>query len=185
MDENQFSDAIAVLTGIYGEITQGKIRVYWQFLNDLTTEELVNAIGELVRGYKYKTFPSVADIRYYAGKDLESVSKDAIAKLKRLAQSKSSYPSVCFSDKTLNAVASQYAKWSEMSAWTGEEWGYNYKRLVDLYSEYKRSGIGAERIVGYDEEHGLPFKIRFVQEIGLPIKVIPHKEEKLLERIDK
>lgn len=164
------------------------IDIYRSHLSDLSDSHLSNAIERCFKERKFKDFPTIADIRYYAGVDLETIAKDAIEKLKRAAKKLGDGDSIAFTDKTLNAVAAGYDKWSNICAWGPDDWSYNYKRLVELYGVYKRNGTTEERIKGHYESLGHRFLIKYVGEVGQKVVVseyqVPEKKSALLSYQD-
>lgn len=166
IDDVVFYKGIDHLGRLFGAIKPDSIDIYKRYLNDLSNEEFIESAQRMIKDRRYKDFPTVADILYYAGRDIESIAKDAIEKLKRAVKKFSDYESISFSDGTLNAVISNFAKWQDIRSWSNEDWNYNYKRLVDLYSAYKRNGTTEDRVKGVDEQRGHKYRIRRIQEIG-------------------
>jgi len=183
-----FSQGLAYLGKNFEAIKPDAIDVYKLHLDDLGDQQFFDACKKLVEERKYKSFPTVAEIRYYAGIDLESISRDAIEKLKKALKRFPDCYSLCFSDKTLNAVANDYGNLEDMKRWGDEAWSYNYKRLIDLYSSYKRNGTTAERIKGHDERINHKYRIKYIGETGeLPTtseEQIPEKKSALLSYQD-
>ena len=177
MTPSVFNEAMAYLSGFFGELTTEKYSGYKRHLSDLTDDHLRTAVKKCVEDRVYSTFPSVADIRYYAGVDMESVAKMAIVKLKRAISKISEYKSISFSDKALNAVVNHYGKWTDIKTWTEEDWGYKEKAIRELYISFIRSRVGEDRIKGHDEVLGHEYKVVYIGEIGESVLVENKKEE--------
>ena len=181
MNSKVFKEAIAYRSTVYEAIKPEAVDVYNRHLNDLSDDDLRGAVKKCIENRRSRDFPSIADIRYYAGKDLNSIADNAISKLKRVAQKKSDCNSIQFSDRTLNATAARYADWVQISDWSEEDWSYNYKRLMDLYKSFKRQGVEEEKIVGYDEQRNLPYKLHKIGEIGAPMITTGYIKPKQIE----
>lgn len=181
ISKETFMKCIAVLGGTFDSLPKEKAKIYYDNLKYLSESQLSSACGMLLCEYKYKTFPSVADIRYYAGVDLDTMAKMAIVKLKKAIDKVSEYRSLSFSDKALNAVVNYYGKWTDIKHWTMEDWGYKEKAMKELYMSFVRAGVGDEKIKGHDELLGCDYKLLRLGEVGEKIEVEYHKpEQKLL-----
>lgn len=184
METKVFDEGIAYLSTVFESIKPEAISIYERHLKDLTDDEFRSAIKKCIENRSYRDFPSIADIRHYAGKSLNSIADNAISKLKRLAMKVCEINSVEFSDKTLNAVASRFAEWKVITDWKEEDWSYNYKRLMDLYKSFKLQDVQEDRIIGYDEERGLPYRVHKVFEIGVNMVTTEYIKPKEIEYDD-
>jgi len=184
MDRKVFKEGTAYLSTVFESIKPEAISIYERHLNDLTDDEFREAIKKCIENRTYRDFPSIADLRHYAGKSLNSIADNAISKLKRLATKVCETNSVEFTDKTLNAVASRFAEWKVITDWSEEDWSYNYKRLIDLYKSFKLQNVQEDRVIGYDEERGLPYRLHRVFEIGVPMLTSGYIKPKELEYDD-
>lgn len=81
-DYKKFAIFIAMLGTAFGEkgIIPAKIELYWEYLKDISIEDIQRATGLLIKTRKYSSIPTIAEIREAAlgrDEDIETAAVEA------------------------------------------------------------------------------------------------------------
>ena len=180
---------------LMARFTDGKIdtKFDYEYLSDISDQDFSEGIKKILQNYQYRSYPSIATIRFYCGYDLDSVAKYAIDTKMRLACKKiPDYRSLAFTDKALNHVCEQFGGHGVVGRLNDEEWLYKQKAMKEMYSHAIRRGRGLDRVRGTKEKlfesKPFPFQISIVDSVepGSTTKVIQiGKDKKLVNPEDR
>ena len=127
MTNQQFNTAFQPFLDYFptGDMSKGKINIYYLALSNLTVDQLNSAFISMVRNRVYKNFPQVAEIIQYATHTTESELDDRIVLAKQMLKNTivryGSYGSVEFTDKGIHAVIDALDGWQKMCSMSSDE----------------------------------------------------------------
>lgn len=134
------------------ELSELKIKIYWEALKGMTDDEFKNAVQGIVQNYKYNKFPLPAVFFDYSRENIDVTANRAIGRLKKAALSVGPYQSVSFKDLALHAVIERFNGWTAVCSWNYDDWRINEGRVLAAYKAAVEGGDkGPEYLPGSAE----------------------------------
>lgn len=189
-DLEKFAEIMTALNEVYGDpgkpLSPLRMDLYFASLQDLSIEELRQAIGTLAATKTIKTFPLPAEIREAAKGKAEDRALLAFEDLIEGIQTGGYYNSVIFEDGCIVKCIEAMGGWNQVCDWTTSDREWHRKEFVKLYRAYEARGpwqpskvIGAyehhNALKGYKEAIPEPIRIGKSQVKELPNNVRPLK----------
>lgn len=131
------------------KFTEQQLKVYKMLLSDITNEQFITGIQELLKTRVYTNIPSPAEIREYALEtrdgDLNIRSIEAAEKIKKAISSVGTHQAVTFDDPVIHLVIRSIGGWAKLGTLKIEEFEslmkWEFQKLYKAYSTRKNGEI--------------------------------------------
>ncbi len=155
-DKKAFEQIMITLQDIYGSsgkpLTELRMSFYWKSLEDLSIEEINNAIIEISKTRTIQTFPTPAEIREAVRGKADDRAELAFETLIGAIQSVGPWGSVIFQDGIIAQCVDAMGGWDEVNNWLTADRQWHRKEFIQLYKIHERRGrLGPAKIVGLHE----------------------------------
>ncbi len=144
MQHHDFAEMIGVLLSAYGkQVDEKRIKVYYEYLSDIPTDTLKNAVNTAVRTEEF--FPSIATLRRIAVENLNDVPSEAevMADLRQTISKYGIYESPKFQHDITHAIAEEIG-WNTICNMNENKLSdtihFRYKPIAHQYKQAKIDG---------------------------------------------
>ena len=191
-DLDAFQEIMTLFNETYGDsakpVSDLKMRLYWKILEDLSIEQLNQAVINLSRTKKIKTFPLPAEILEAVTGNYEDKAEAAFEIFWETVQRIGAYQSVEFQDGIIGRVVNELGGW-EKACHPQEDLKWYRKTFCDLYKSFERRGVGHEPVkcIGIAEDTNINNSARFPKpieqyQLSEAVKVGAHEKQLKLVR---
>ena len=139
-DFSEFGQLMSLLNETYGDankpISNLKLDVYFQALEDLNIEQIKQAIKILFQTKTMHIFPVPPEIREAVSGNPDAVAQQALDKLLGAVRYVGGYRDVIFDDPIIHAIIVREGGWIAVCDKTLDEWIWFKKDFMKIYRGY-------------------------------------------------
>lgn len=146
LSREKFRTEFAGLCEVFDrEPTKALAHAYYEALNDLTDDQLSEAVAFVLRTRKYTKLPLPSDIREAITGDIQSAAIIALDKAEKAIERHSAYRSVQFDDPVIHMVISAMGGWYKFCCpavyGDDQDWHWKQKEFKSIYVAFSQRPI--------------------------------------------
>jgi len=149
-------------------VSKERAEIYFEFLKDLSINEIEKACCQVLKTKKIPTFPTIGEIRERVESSIEDRAIEAWHVANR---NLNIYDSVCFNDHVIHSVIeNEFGGWEKFCNLTWENESWDRRRFIQAYMIYARRKEHPKYLPGFHERenqfHGWKYEgeIRYIGE---------------------
>lgn len=151
-----FTKCTSVLQGLFGQIDDNKLKLYYSVLSHISDSDFETATKRLINTFKPTatvSFPVPSDFLAGAGMGATEQAQKLMGLVTYAVKTIGSYKSVDFGSPALHSVIMRYGGWPAICAWGQTTWDVNegrFLKAIEYAIEYGENG--GDHVAGIAEK---------------------------------